>query len=365
MTEILITEIDDVRLQNEFKGISFSKFKKTDVKKELLNSLLYSRLEPSYYWCVELICAAHFMDIWEIFILFYSKYIHLGNPRLVIYLNRSMDVYYQIYNAGYKDNKLAMRNNWKIRKLFFEIVYILCNAKQKHSYTKIKVNKEDMNMFVLKEKCKADDISYIENIMTTEDSKELIISLNEFAYGISEQYKNTIHACYWLEWIFEFQNVCKKKKQPIHIGKRKFVLNHIEEKYQRDIVWIIWEIFFQEIKRFTLPIMPEALDSLFRIYCLDYTSCCQDKKKYLLYFAISLFCDKISWEEELISKEHREMMYSIQEKSDLIFKQLKKNELSTNTDYLFHFDKSRNLANTIMKLETLNKYTEQLYPSTD
>ena len=50
----------------------------------------------------------------------------------------------QILNGGYQDNVLKMRNNLKIRKLFGEIISVLCLSKKKHTFDNIKIKTDDI-----------------------------------------------------------------------------------------------------------------------------------------------------------------------------------------------------------------------------
>ena len=210
------TQIIDVRTHTDFKTISFSEFKKTEVKKQILLAIFQGKIEPACYWCAEMVCAGHFTDIWEICLLYLSKHIHLGNPKLAIYLEKRFAVFRNIMQQGMFYDELQLRNHQTIRDMFAEIMCILASSPKKNSLELVKINRvEEFDITNIQERLKAPSVQFAEPIFRKEDPKELWIAMNEFAYQISMDdghVPNAMLAWYWVEWIIAFDEICKKKK---------------------------------------------------------------------------------------------------------------------------------------------------------
>lgn len=353
------SEINDLRVENDFKGNTFSKFKKTEVKKELLNSLIASKIEPACYWSAELVCSGHYFDLWEIIIYFFSNFVHLGNSNIGIYIEMRINDFKTILNNGYSEYMLSLRNNNKIRLIFCEIMCVLCDAKRRHSFDNVKIKTADLNLITIKDKFKAPSTEYGEEVFTSEDPKELFPFINELAYSVSMSGNNQISACYWIEWLFEYEQRCKALKEKLFCERRNFAM--VDPKCQKDVIWIIWDIFLKESQKKS-KIIQKIINSLLNLFCLKYTSGCHKRRKNLMYLAISILCESFILEKEIIRHSQIELVNTIKHKIGVVYSQIKKNEVSANTDYLFMGLKSTNLENTIQKLEKLNSFGNSFIP---
>jgi hypothetical protein len=345
-------QINDIRSISEFKGESFSKYKKTDVRKELLNCMLDGKIEHACNWGAELICAGQFLDLWDIILTFLGKHVHLANPKLAIYLEMRYEKFKQIISSGYVDDILRLRNNPQIRALFAEIICILCNTNKKHSFQGIKINKEEeYDMTHMSNKLKAPSVTYAQSVYRKEDPKELFISINEFAYHISSESNNSLQACFWLEWIMEFQKICANKKEKCLCERRSNI--PVEDKFQMDPIWIIWEIILKQSNEKD-SIKSKILNSILKLYCLKYTPGVKKRRRYLIYYAISIITEKYDTKIE-ITKD-KELVENVVKKINAIYKHIKKNEMGPKVDYLMTDVRKSNLEKTIDKLQMLNKF---------
>jgi hypothetical protein len=194
-----------------------------------------------------------------------------------------------------------------------------------------------------------------------EDPKELFIAVNELVYNLSDKTKNVIQSCYWIEWLIEFENICKIRKEKLKCERRQSIHTQVENKYQLDVVWLIWDIFLKKTEEYP-PIIKKIMKALLTLFTLKYTHGCNRKRKYILYFAVSLLCENVNLTEEIIRDQQKEVVTNVIKNIDSIYKQIKKNEESPGTDYLFKDVKTSNLEKTIEKLEAMNTFGEKFVP---
>jgi hypothetical protein len=208
------SEINDVRTASQFKTYSFSKFKKTIVCDKIIENIQKKKIEPACYWAAELICAGHYSDLWEIILEYIGKYIHLGNPKIVKYIEMRYTAFRNIIHQGHYVSELHLRNNPTIRKIFAEIIVVLSLSNRKHSFQLIRINRlEEFEIDIMKERLTAPSTEYVDSLFRKDDPTEIIIPINEFAYNISSEKHNMLNACYWVEWIIEFDSLCRKRKE--------------------------------------------------------------------------------------------------------------------------------------------------------
>lgn len=318
--------INDIRESGEFKSISFSGYKKTEVKKQFLDALLKGKLEPACYWCAELICAGHFLDIWESLLLFLGKYIHSGNPKMVVYLQKRYTIFKNIIDQGHFISILELRNNPTIRQMFAEIVTIVIHSPKKQSFETLKIDKvEEFDITRMADRLKAPNIQYMGDILEKEDPKELMIVINEFAYHISADSKNMHSAVFWIEWFIEFDHLCKSRNEPAKCKRR--AIYPVENKYQMDIIWIIWDAILLRSKAIS-PFIENIIRGLIDLFCIKYTSATSKKRKYLLYYAVELLTEPVPMGIELMDPGKRDLIEAIRENIHLIYNRSKRQNIA-------------------------------------
>jgi hypothetical protein len=322
-----MNEINDMRDRKMFSKFTFSNYKKCDVVKALLKAYRDSNYEASCYWSAELVCGGHFVDLWDIIFLYMSKYIHIGNPKLPIYIDTCINTFRDVMNNEYISDELSMRNHNKIRNLFAEISIILVDSNRKHCFAENKVSTTDFDVSNIGNKLRAPHVHYIKNVFKEGDTKEIYIALNELYYNI-EMTKDSVMSCYWIEWMLEFDALMRKNKKKNLCERRSYI--PVSNEDQANLIWIVWDVLLELAKS---EINKKTINALLNIFCLRFTKGIPKKRKYIMYFAVSLLTENINYQIPLIKSSDN--IKRIKDGINIIYKEIKKNEITPKTDYLF------------------------------
>lgn len=279
-------DLRDTRPESAFRIRTFSGHQRISVRRALLKALNSSALETACHWTAELVASGLFTDVWDIALLFFGKHVHAGNPRLTSYLALRADTFRDL--ALTTKSELTLRNVPAIRKLFAEMMCVLCASPKRHPTETVHVAPNDFVLTELHGKLKAPRGDCAK--LREGDATEVTIPFNELAYALTS--KRALEACYWLEWVIEFERLCAKKKKRCVASQRSYM-----EK-RTDLVWIFWDLIFASL--IDRPAHVKLAQSTLRLFTLRFTPALHDSKRYLLYFAIALCCDPVDTSIELV-----------------------------------------------------------------
>lgn len=256
-----------------------------------------------------------------------SKYIHIYNPKLPLYITKKYNDFKQI--ASKYENDLRLRNNQDMRMLFCSISLVLCYS-QKYTILDDIVYKFNFQIENLYENLKAPNVNFINFIFLSSDPKEYIIPVNELIYHLQEtKQKTDIH--FWINWIIQYDVLCRKKKKVILCQQREFYMNK-NEKISKNIIWIIWDILLKISKKDNNDNVKNIINKLFEIFTIRYTISCNKSRIHLLYHSIELILlsKTIDFKTELFKE--RRLLNNLEENIHIIFEQIKKKETTESPD---------------------------------
>ncbi len=304
-------EFEDNRIN--FRSVTFSNFKKTQVLKKLEESLYYQNTENALFCTAELLCSGFILELWNLYIYYICKYIHIDNPKLSIFLNNKFNDFKTMTQKTNSD--LDLRNLKEIWILLFSITMVLCQCNKSTilNHMKFKFDFKTNDVF---SNLKAPDISYIQPYFKSGDPKEIFIPLNELVYHLKVT-KNNKEIYYWINWIIEYDIESTKRKNPLKCISREFI-----KSKTHNIIWILWEIILSFNEN---EILKRILYSYFELFSIKYNQHTNKKKDYIIFVCIMFITNnKIDYTKKII--ENSEIFHTLDENIDKIYHQIKKNE---------------------------------------
>lgn len=317
------TIINDKR--EKFKTTTFSNFNKKDARKNLQNAIYYNKQEEAFFWTCEMLCSNMLLEIWETFFILMSKYIHIHNPKLPLYIEKKYDEFRNI--IGNDDNISIIRNNNKIRVVFCSITTVLCFS-EKITILDNMSCKFTFKIETLYDNLKAPNINYVKMVFKNGDPAEYLVPFNEFIYHVTET-KHKVDIVYWLNWIIEYDILCRKKKKTINCLSRDIYQNS-RKALETNIIWVIWEIIFCVLeKQHFSKNTKNIINSLFNLFAVRYCVSVNKKRIYLICHSIELLLLDSETNYELPILKDNKCIMSLEQNINIVMKQIKIKEIAS------------------------------------
>lgn len=265
--------IKDTRNHTDFKELTFSGFKKTQVIAAVFKNIEAKKVEAACHWTTESIISGYANVLWEKLIIYSSRIVHINNPKIPQYMYNKDKVYRNQLNILDKKNKdrfILLRNSQMIRNLFFDVVTTLTTSlktKKYDKYSKINIT-EDFKYDTMKKRLCGEMNILPDNIMRFNDPEEIKIILNEIFIMSKNKQFGYDRCCFWILWLVKWESQHKKKKIQWNVEYRD--VKEVDKKFRSNVIWIVWDIINEELKSRDENVRKQ-ISYLYKLFTNDYT----------------------------------------------------------------------------------------------
>ena len=350
--------INDSRKASCFSKTTFSDYKKKDAIKLFEKNLILSKLHGACFMAIELHISLYNNIILETIFNLSSLYTNIDYPTLP---NRLFKLYLKYQSAlketSVKTLQLDNRNNQEIRNILSDLVSLACLSPKNNNFQLgllTKISDLDFEYFIVQKNIKASDLELTKDMFFENESKELVLVLNEIAFLLREEKDNKKDIFYWISWLIELEKHYKKKKIMFNLKIRK--IENISEKLSIFWEWILWNIILNETHFRNIPELYQQIYALYSFYKFNFKK--SSRQKYLVYINHSIF---------LLKKTMDFSINPLKEKHNLIIQSI----LGNNHFYKMIFNKQEQKyyieeTETIepKTIETKNIETKTIEPKT-
>jgi hypothetical protein len=254
-----------------------------------------------------------------------SKYIHIHNPKLPLYIEKKYSEFRDI--IGQDDTIQNVRNNKKIRIIFCSIATVL-SCSDKLTILDHLQNKFLFKIESLYENLKAPNTSFVDLVYKPGDPVEYLIPFNEFVYHLTVS-KQKVDIIYWLNWIIEYDILCRKKKKIIGCVSRSLYENK-KKLLETNIIWIVWDSLFAVMKKERCSQnLKNIVESIYSLFTVRYCVSTNKKRISLICHTIELLVLHKELKYDIAILKNNDEMTNLEENINVVMEQIKKHEVKS------------------------------------
>lgn len=294
--------IYDNRKSIYFKTNTFSNYTKKEVFSEFIKSIKNGNIESGCHWGVELHCSGYLDEIWDKLILLSSQIINISVPKITSYIfNRFQNYLEVVGDCPNSDVLLSTRNNSTIRYQLCELICLLTTSEKRELNKLANIKPYELDLtWVRSNKKLLENNLLTPDFIKPGDSNNIHIILFQFYQYLTFSKKDVHNAIYWMSWLVEWDN--KYKNNPNYtIESRK--IKSLDAKYQKDIVWVLWEIIISETNTRNIENISTQILALYQLYKFNYSPGKRKSRLPLMIHAITLLSLNVNWNTQLTQKQ--------------------------------------------------------------